>query len=81
MCAVKGAISQWDQLSLWPVAIGLPFLQVLLKSFAVVPLLVGKAEPKNVADVLRRLWSGPETLIIVSSDLSHYHDYETARHS
>jgi MEMO1 family protein len=58
----------------------LPFLQMLLKSFAVVPLLVGKAEPKNVADVLRRLWGGPETLIIVSSDLSHYHDYETARH-
>lgn len=57
----------------------LPFLQTQLKPFAVVPLLVGDAAPKNVADVLRRLWGGPETLIVVSSDLSHYHDYDTAR--
>jgi MEMO1 family protein len=57
----------------------LPFLQALLKPFAVVPVLVGDAAPKNVADVLRRLWGGPETLIVVSSDLSHYHDYDTAR--
>jgi len=57
----------------------LPFLQTLLNDFAVVPLLVGESTPKEVADVLRRLWGGPETLIIVSSDLSHYHDYDTAR--
>jgi AmmeMemoRadiSam system protein B len=57
----------------------LPFLQTLLRAFAVVPLLVGDAAPKNVADVLRRLWGGPETLIVVSSDLSHYHDCDTAR--
>jgi MEMO1 family protein len=57
----------------------LPFLQTLLGSFAVVPLLVGDAAPKNVADVLRRLWGRAETLIVVSSDLSHYHDYDTAR--
>jgi len=57
----------------------LPFLQTLLRPFAVVPLLVGDAAPKNVADFLRRLWGGPETLIVVSSDLSHYHDYDTAR--
>jgi AmmeMemoRadiSam system protein B len=57
----------------------LPFLQTLLRPFAVVPLLVGDAAPKNVADVLRRLWGGPETLIIVSSDLSHYHHYDIAR--
>src|SRR5262249_41864623 len=36
-------------------------------------------EPRDVAEVLRRLWGGPETLIVVSSDLSHYHDYDTAR--
>jgi hypothetical protein len=54
----------------------LPFLQTLLSAFAVVPLLVGDAAPKNVADVLRRLWGGPETLIVLSSDLSHYHDYD-----
>ncbi len=57
----------------------LPFLQALLASFAVVPLLVGRAAAQDVAEVLRRLWGGPETLIVVSSDLSHYHDYDTAR--
>jgi MEMO1 family protein len=57
----------------------LPFLQTLLASFQIVPLIVGDAAPQDVAQVLRRLWSGPETLIVVSSDLSHYHDYETAR--
>jgi MEMO1 family protein len=57
----------------------LPFLQSLLPSFRVVPLVVGDATPQEVAHVLRRLWGGPETLIVVSSDLSHYHDYETAR--
>jgi MEMO1 family protein len=57
----------------------LPFLQTLLASFQLVPLIVGDAAPHDVAQVLRRLWGGPETLIVVSSDLSHYHDYETAR--
>jgi MEMO1 family protein len=57
----------------------LPFLQTLLSSFQVVPLVVGDATPQDVAHVLGRLWGGPETLIVVSSDLSHYHDYETAR--
>ena len=57
----------------------LPFLQTLLASFQVVPLLVGDVTPKEVAQVLRQLWDRPGTLIVVSSDLSHYHDYETAR--
>jgi AmmeMemoRadiSam system protein B len=57
----------------------LPFLQALLASFAVVPLVIGDAVPQDVAEVLRRLWGGPETLIVVSSDLSHYHNYDTAR--
>jgi MEMO1 family protein len=57
----------------------LPFLQTLLGSFALVPLLVGDADPRQVAQLLGRLWGGPDTLIIVSSDLSHYHDYDTAR--
>ncbi len=57
----------------------LPFLQAVLNEFALVPLLVGESSPKDVADVLRRLWGGPETLVVVSSDLSHYHDYDTAR--
>jgi len=57
----------------------LPFLQTLLASFQVIPLVVGDATPQEVAHVLRRLWGGPETLIVVSSDLSHYHDYEVAQ--
>ena len=57
----------------------LPFLQQILREFRVVPLVVGDADPQEVAEVLQALWGGPETLIVVSSDLSHYHDYETAR--
>ncbi len=57
----------------------LPFLQSLLPRFRLVPLVVGDTEPQHVATVLGRLWNGAETLIVVSSDLSHYHDYEAAR--
>ena len=57
----------------------LPFLQSVLASFQIVPLVVGDATPNGVAQVLRRLWGGPETLIVVSSDLSHYHPYEVAQ--
>ncbi|HEY9198388.1 MAG TPA: AmmeMemoRadiSam system protein B [Gammaproteobacteria bacterium] len=57
----------------------LPFLQTLLKQFTLVPLVVGDATFAEVAEVLERLWGGPETLIVISSDLSHYHDYATAR--
>jgi len=57
----------------------LPFLQQTLGSFELVPLVVGDARPEEVAEVLERVWGGPETLIVISSDLSHYHDYDTAR--
>jgi AmmeMemoRadiSam system protein B len=57
----------------------LPFLQSLLGAFALVPLLVGDADPRQVAQVLGRLWGGPDTLIVISSDLSHYHDYDMAQ--
>ena len=56
----------------------LPFLQRVLSSFSIVPFVVGRALPDAVADVLDELWGGPETLIVVSSDLSHYHDHQTA---
>ncbi len=56
-----------------------PFLQYLLDDFRLVPLAVGDAAAEAVAAVLERLWGGAETLIVVSTDLSHYHDYETAR--
>jgi MEMO1 family protein len=57
----------------------LPFLQATLPFFELVPLVVGDASPQQVAQALHELWGGPETLVVVSSDLSHYHDYETAR--
>lgn len=57
----------------------LPFLQTVLRDFKLVPLVVGDATYAEVAEVLEKLWGGPETLIVISSDLSHYHDYATAR--
>jgi AmmeMemoRadiSam system protein B len=58
----------------------LPFLQQALDGdFALVPLVVGDASAEEVAQVLDRLWGSEETLIVVSSDLSHFLDYETAR--
>lgn len=56
----------------------LPFLQIALERFELVPLVVGECGPEEVAEVLERLWGGEETLIVVSSDLSHYCDYATA---
>jgi AmmeMemoRadiSam system protein B len=57
----------------------LPFLQEALGTFALVPLAAGDASAEEVAEVLERLVDEPATLVVVSSDLSHYHDYETAR--
>jgi AmmeMemoRadiSam system protein B len=57
----------------------LPFLQRVLGSFELVPLVVGAAEAEEVDEVIEALWDGRETLVVVSSDLSHYLDYETAR--
>lgn len=57
----------------------LPFLQSALDSFQLVPLVVGDTSAEDVAEVLEKLWGGDETLIVISSDLSHYHDYKTAQ--
>jgi AmmeMemoRadiSam system protein B len=57
----------------------LPFLQRVLRDFMLVPLAVGHAGAREVAEVLERLWGGDETLILVSSDLSHYHPYSEAK--
>lgn len=56
----------------------LPFLQSVLTSFTLVPCVIGFAKPEDVSNLLLRLWGGPETLIVISSDLSHYYDYATA---
>ena len=57
----------------------LPFLQRALQSFTLIPLVVGNSDKKDVAAVLERLWGGDETLVIISSDLSHFHDYAEAQ--
>lgn len=56
----------------------LPFLQRVLDNFMLVPLAVGHATPQAVAEIIDRLWGGPETLFIISSDLSHFLPYATA---
>ena len=56
----------------------LPFLQTVLDHFTLVPLVVGDASPEEIDEVLEQLWGGAETLIVVSSDLSHYHGYDVA---
>jgi AmmeMemoRadiSam system protein B len=57
----------------------LPFLQTVLADFSLVPVVVGDCRPEEVAQLLETLWGGDETLVVVSSDLSHYHDYQTAK--
>lgn len=57
----------------------LPFLQRVLDEFLLVPLVVGDASVQEVSEVVDRLWGGDETRFVISSDLSHYHDYATAQ--
>jgi AmmeMemoRadiSam system protein B/AmmeMemoRadiSam system protein A len=57
----------------------LPFLQKQLGDFALAPFAVGDASVEEVAAVIERLWGGPETLLVISSDLSHYRAYDAAR--
>jgi len=57
----------------------LPFLQRVLQDFTLVPLVVGDASAQDVSEVIQQLWGGQETLLVISSDLSHYLDYDSAR--
>ena len=57
----------------------LPFLQTVLRHFRVVPFAVGDATAQQVAQVIELFWNDPGTLIVVSSDMSHYHSYREAR--
>jgi len=57
----------------------LPFLQHVLEDFTLLPIVVGQATPAQVAGVLDALWGDEHTLFVISSDLSHYLDYDTAR--
>jgi hypothetical protein len=57
----------------------LPFLQKMLGDFSLAPFAVGMASVAEVAEVIERLWGGPETLVVISTDMSHYHSYQQAR--
>jgi len=58
----------------------LPFLQSVLDDFAIVPLIYSRADYRHLAAVLESLWGGPETLLLISSDLSHYLNESSCRH-
>jgi AmmeMemoRadiSam system protein B len=60
------------------VEVELPFLQTVLGDFSIVPLVTGEATAAQIAEALEALWDD-DTLVVVSSDLSHFHDYDTAR--
>ncbi len=72
---VNEAAHAWEH----SLEVHLPFLQSVLDEFSLIPLAVGGASAEAVAEVLERVWGGDETLIVVSSDLSHYLPYEEAR--
>jgi MEMO1 family protein len=57
----------------------LPFLQSVLDEFTLVPVVMGDASPAQAATLLETCWGGAETLVVVSSDLSHYHPYALAQ--
>lgn len=57
----------------------LPFLQAVLKDFSIIPIVAGEVDAEDVAEAIALFYDDPETLIVISSDLSHYHDYATAQ--
>jgi hypothetical protein len=77
--AIPG-VSVDDRAHVWEhsLEVQLPFLQVVLSGFRLLPLVVGDAATDEVATVLDAVWGGPETLVVVSTDLSHYHAYADA---
>ena len=85
--AIEQVISQFDYVQTSDAAhaeehsleVHLPFLQETLEDFALIPLVVGEATDSQVGAVLDTLWGGEETLIVISSDLSHFHSYEKAK--
>lgn len=85
--AVINAISQMPQITISELAhaqehsleMQLPFLQSMLSDFTLLPLAAGATSSEEVAKVLDTLWGGDETLIVISSDLSHYLPYATAQ--
>lgn len=84
--AGAAAVGRLPQVSVRPDAheaehsleVELPFLQVVLGAFDLLPLVVGEADGEEVAEVLEAAWGGDETLLVISSDLSHFLPAEAA---
>lgn len=57
----------------------LPFLQYILDKFTIIPIVAGDADPQLIAKIIKTLWGGSESLIVISSDLSHFHQYQAAQ--
>lgn len=57
----------------------LPFLQEVLENFELTPLVVGDCDPDDIAKLLEMIWGDDETLVVISTDLSHYHSYPVAK--
>jgi AmmeMemoRadiSam system protein B len=85
--AAIASISHLHQIVVSPTAhaqehsleVQLPFLQSVLDEFKLVPLAVGDTTPAEIAEILDILWGGSETLIVISSDLSHFLPYDIAQ--
>lgn len=61
------------------IEVHLPFLQMVLKKFILLPIICGDSSADQVCTIIEQFWGQPETLIVISSDLSHFHNYETAQ--
>ena len=75
-CAIVHAATHRDEHA---VEVQLPFVQQVLGDVDIVPLNAGAATSEHVADVIEALWDSPATLVVISSDLSHYLPYDQAR--
>lgn len=85
--SIQGLVEKFHQVQFSDMAheeehsleVQLPFLQIILQDFELIPLVVGDANEIEVSEVIEALWGGDETLIVISSDLSHFHSYEKAK--
>jgi len=56
----------------------LPFLQETIADFELLPLVVGEMDSLQIAEMIQQFSTDLETLIVISTDLSHFHNYQTA---
>ena len=57
----------------------LPFLQEILNEFELIPAVVGEISPDSLSGLLENLLEDPQNLLLLSTDLSHFHSYSEAQ--